>query len=283
MIDIRYSDLHMHGDYSDGRGSLREFAQSALAGGLDTIGFSDHSPVPLKNAWSTKKEKFSSYVDEVIELKKEYEGRLDILLGVELDYIDGMDVKGYMGFDDIPFDYFIGSVHYVYSDILGGYHEVDGPPEEFDYLFEKGFGSDADRLVKQYYSSVRKMASAYRPDFIGHIDLVKKNNTGGKYFSENSRQYMREVNDTLDTIKGFKIPIEINTGAISRGYTKTPYPSEHIMDLCFQKGIKITLNSDAHRPDDVAYMFDEMMIYAGDSGFREILMNKAGDWKSVML
>ena len=280
---IIYSDLHMHGDYSDAKGSLREFVESAIGKGLDTIGFSDHSPVPFENEWSTKKEDFSSYVNEVMELKEEYRGRINILLGVELDYIDGIDVKGYMGFEKIPFDYFIGSVHYVYSSILDGYSEVDGPVEDFVHLLENGFNSDSNALISTYYSTVRKMAAAYKPDFIGHLDLIKKNNRDNEYFDENGELYRKEVNETIDSIKKLNIPVEINTGAISRGYTKVPYPSEYILKLCSEKGMEVTLNSDAHNPGFVAYGFNEMIELARKCGFDEIRMMRSGGWSAVKL
>jgi histidinol-phosphatase (PHP family) len=275
--------MHMHGSYSDGRGTLREFIESAIEKGFSTIGISDHSPVPLENCWSMKLSDLGSYVDEMKKLQKEYHADIDVLLGVELDYIHGLDVKKYIDYKSRGFDYFIGSVHYVYSEILGGHHEVDGPAESFRFLIEKGFGGNADALVQSYYNNVRKMIEEYSPTVIGHIDLIKKNNGSGEYFNENSDFYIDEVNRTLEVVKKHGALLEINTGAISRGYTKIPYPSEYILKKCLEKGIGITLNSDAHEPSNVGYKFMDMIDMAKEIGFEEIYFYNKGYWKSFSL
>ncbi|HPJ20859.1 MAG TPA: histidinol-phosphatase [Clostridia bacterium] len=281
--DILYSDMHMHGSFSDGRGSLREFVLSAIGKGFKAIGFSDHVPVPIDNSWSMKLSDLGSYLEEADALKKEFNGILEIYTGIELDYIDGIDVLKYVDFESRGFDYFIGSVHYVYSEILGGHFEVDGPAESFKSLFYSGFGGDAKALVHGYYNNVRKMVEEYKPTVVGHIDLIKKNNGISEYFSEDSDFYKEEINETLDVIKKQGALLEINTGAISRGYTKIPYPSEYILKKSLEKGIGITLNSDAHQPSNVGYKFMEMIDMAKEKGFREIYFYNQGQWKSFSL
>lgn len=275
--------MHMHSSYSDGRGTLREFIKSAIEKGFSTIGISDHSPVPLENCWSMKLSDLGSYVDEMKKLQNEYHADIEVLLGVELDYIHGMDVKKYIDYQSRRFDYFIGSVHYVYSEILGGHYEVDGPAESFRFLLEKGYEGNADALVQSYYNNVRKMVEEYKPTVIGHIDLIKKNNGSCEYFNEDSDFYIDEVNRTLEVVKKHGALLEINTGAVSRGYTKIPYPSEYILKKCLEKGIGITLNSDAHEPSNVGYKFMDMIDMAKETGFEEIYFYNKGYWKSFSL
>lgn len=275
--------MHMHGSYSDGKGHLREFIESAIEKDFSTIGISDHSPIPLENCWSMKLSDLGSYVDEMRKLKKEYHSDIEVLIGVELDYIEGIDVKDYIDFDSKGFDYFISSVHYVYSEILGGHYEVDGPAESFGFLLENGFEGNIKSLVHGYYSTVRKMVEEYKPMVIGHIDLIKKNNGNGEYFNEDSDFYIDEVNKTLEVVKKHGALLEINTGAISRGYTKIPYPSEYILQKCLEKGIGITLNSDAHEPSNVGYRFKEMIELAKRTGFEEIYFYSKGYWRPFSL
>ncbi len=281
--DIFYSDMHMHGSYSDGRGSLREFIKSAVEKGFSTIGFSDHSPVPLDNCWSMKLSDLNSYIDEISSLKKEYHGRIEVLLGVELDYINGVDVKEYINYESRGFDYFISSVHYVYSKRLGRYFEVDGPADLFNILLEKGFDNDIGLLIQNYYDDVRKMIKDYKPAVIGHLDLIKKNNGTERYFKEESSLYVEEVDKTLEVIKEYGALIEINTGAISRGYTKTPYPSLYILKKCLENGIGITLNSDAHEPSNIGYKFKDIIDMARTIGFAEIYFYSNGEWRPFSL
>ena len=51
--------------------------------------------------------------------------------------------------------------------------------------------------------------------------------------------------------------IEMNTGAMSRGYRKEPYPALFMLDEIKAKGGKILLSSDSHNKDHLIYYFDE--------------------------
>ena len=281
--EIKISDLHMHGSYSDGKGSLREYAKKASDLGIATVGISDHTPLPLDNCWSMKLSDLEQYLEELEGVKKDFKGRTDVLKGIELDYIDGIDVKGYINFEERDFDYFIGSVHYVYSEILDGYYEVDGPRESFAYLLEEGFAGNIRKLVESYYSNVRKMIETYNPKVVAHIDLIKKNNQDNGYFDESSDWYKKQVALTLAKAKEYRSLVEINTGAISRGYTEVPYPSDYILKECLDQGIGITLNSDAHEPANICYLFDEMMEHACKTGYKEIYFLIDGKFMAIEL
>ncbi len=280
---MEYSDMHIHGGYSDGKGTFPEFIKSAAKKNITSLGFSDHSPVPLENSWSMKKSSLGSYLKDLSKLKNDYSGSINLYAGMELDYIPGIDVKGYIDFDYLPLDYFIGSVHYVYSEKLDKYLEVDGPAEDFKFLVEAGFNGDAEAVYKSYYNNVREMISAYIPAIIAHLDLITKNNTGGKYFSTNSESYMEEVEETLNMIKLYGTIVEINSGAMSRGYTNAPYPSAYILSKCFEKEIPMALNSDAHSADTIAYEFDAISDSIKKMGFRELITYQNGKWIPAQL
>jgi len=280
---MNYSDMHTHGCYSDGRGCFSDFIISAEKKGLVSIGFSDHSPVPLSNEWSMEKESLGRYFEELTGIKKQATETLNIYAGLELDYIPGIDVKEYIRFKELPLDYFIGSVHYVYSDILGKYLEVDGSYEDFKFLVEVGFNGNAKAVYKSYYNNVRDMISSYIPAVAAHIDLVTKNNKSGLFFDENNKEYLDEVEETLDLIKLFGTIIEINTGGMSRGYMKRPYPSEYILKKCVEKKIPVTLNSDSHSPENLAYEFNIITEHIKSIGFEELIIYKRGNWTPIRL
>lgn len=279
---MKYSDMHTHGCYSDGRGSFSDFIVSAGKKKLVSLGFSDHSPVPLDNEWSMKKESLANYFEELAYIKHASK-KVDVYVGLELDYIPGIDVKEYIEFDKLPLNYFIGSVHYVYSNILGEYLEVDGSQEDFKFLIESGFNGNSEAVYKSYYNNVREMISSYIPAVAAHIDLVTKNNKNGLFFDENSKEYLDEVEETLDLIKLYGTVIEINAGGMSRGYMKRPYPSEYILNKCLEKKIPVTLNSDSHSPENLAYEFEAITEHIKNIGFEELIIYKSGNWTPVRL
>ena len=60
----------------------------------------------------------------------------------------------------------------------------------------------------------------------------------------------------LDEIVKTDVIVEINTGGISRGWRKTPYPSLDILKKIFSKNIPITISSDAHTVENIDFYLD---------------------------
>lgn len=280
---MKYSDMHTHGCFSDGKGNFSDFVKSADEKGIISLGFSDHSPVPIENVWSMKKTLLKEYFNEINLIKRNTFKNTNIYTGMELDYIPGIDVKKYIDFDNLPLDYFIGSVHYIYSRVLDKYLEVDGPPDQFEFLVKEAFKGNGEDVYKAYYNNVREMICSYVPVVAAHIDLVTKNNKENIYFDTGSSAYLREVEKTLDTIKLYGTIIEINAGGMSRGYMDRPYPSDYILGKCIEKEIPVTLNSDAHSPNTLAYEFDNIIKYIKKRGFKEVIVYKNGNWTPVQL
>ena len=81
------SNYHTHSCYCDGKGQPREYVEFALANGFTALGFSGHAPLPFSNTFSIHSEDYLAYCNEVRALKEEYRGRIDILLGLEIDYV----------------------------------------------------------------------------------------------------------------------------------------------------------------------------------------------------
>ncbi len=273
-----FSDMHMHCVFSDGRGEPAEFAAKGEREGLDSIGFSDHSPVPFENSWSMKRDRLDEYVSTISHLKTRKD-KVNIYAGIELDYIEGVDVSGYIGFPGLDLDYHIGAVHYIYSRKLDRHLEVDGNAEEFKFLVDEGFSGNARDVYGKYYETVRMMINEYRPPVAAHLDILSKNNKNDMFFDEKEEPYIKEVEKTLDCIAKSKTLVEVNTGGMSRGYIDRPYPSDRILKSCLQKGIGVTLNSDAHDPDGMAHMFEETIERLKLLGFERIFIFKEGGWK----
>lgn len=280
---MKYSDMHTHGCYSDGKGNFSDFVKSAEKKGIISLGFSDHSPVPIENVWSMKRSLLEEYFNEIDLIKGSASKNIDVYAGMELDYIPGIDVKKHIDFENLPLDYFIGSVHYIYSSVLGKYLEVDGPPDQFEILVKDGFSGKGEDVYKAYYNNVREMICTYAPVVAAHIDLITKNNIDNMYFDTGSVEYLLEVEETLDTIKLYGTIIEINAGGMSRGYMNRPYPSDYILNKCIEKEIPVTLNSDAHSPNTLAYGFDNIIECVKKIGIKEIIVYQKGNWAPIQL
>lgn len=263
----KISTMHLHTRYSDGLNDAYEYIEEAIRLGLKSIGISDHSPTPFESNWAMKKEDLPKYIKELDCLKKEYKSYINVYAGLELDYIQNLDVKKYIDFEQLNLDYSIGSVHYIYSDIWGDYGTVDNSQEDVDDLFIKGFNKDSTLFVERYYETVREMINAYDPILIAHIDVLEKRNIKRTLFNPNTNEYKEQVEKTLDCVN--HSCVEVNTGAMSKDIDVL-YPSEYILKSCLQKNIPISINSDCHFISGLLFGYDEALSLLRKIGYKEV-------------
>ena len=100
-------DLHMHTTYCDGQDSAEAMVLSAIENGLEFAGISGHSFTPHDPSYCMSRKGTQQYIEEIRGLKAKYADSITLLLGIELDR--------YADTDTDPYDYLIGSVHYIFS------------------------------------------------------------------------------------------------------------------------------------------------------------------------
>jgi histidinol-phosphatase (PHP family) len=138
-------------------------------------------------------------------------------------------------------------------------------------------------MVKAYYSLLTEMISKRPPDIAGHIDILRKNNAGDRFFSEKFQWYRLAVETALNEIKNKGIIVEVNTGGISRGYTTEVYPSVWIMKMMREMKIPVVLNSDAHNPDWIDAYYEKALTMIKSAGYTTQRVLIDGVWQDVKL
>ena len=261
-----YSNLHTHTSYSDGKHSVRENIESAIKLGMKSLGFSDHCYTYFDTSYCIPKDKVGDYIKEVRDLGKEYRDQIEIYLGYELDGYAIMEKREL-------YDYIIGDVHYVRTP--DGLKAVDLSGEEYFSIVNNYFGGDHVALAKDYYEGYAEKIAQMRPDVLGHIDLVAKYS----YVDEQSPKYQKIALEALDASLDVCPILEMNTGAISRGYRKIPYPAPFFFDLIKSKGAKITLSSDSHNANNLIYFFDESAELLRSNGIKSIVAFVGGKFE----
>ena len=192
---MNYANLHTHSIYSDGAHTPREIIDQAISSEMTAIGISDHSYTFFDTRYCLAKEKNSQYINELRSLKEEYRGKIDVLVGIELDGFS----KGYERSD---FDYIIGSCHYINFD--GEYISVDSNIEGVRYGIEKYCGGDALEFARRYYNTYTELICSMRPDILGHIDLVAKLGAVDESSAEYRKMALSALCDALIN-EGFRV------------------------------------------------------------------------------
>lgn len=239
-------DLHTHTQYSDGAATTEQMVQSAIAKGLAEIGISDHSYTHFDESYCMRKDAVAPYVAEIAALKQKYAGKIVVRCGIEQDL--------YSLESTAPYEYAIGSVHYLR--VAGEYYPIDKDKASFVELCRVGFGGDYYALAEAYFAQVALFAHRSDIAIIGHLDLIAKFNDGD-LFDERHPRYLAAAKGCVDALVGANKVFEINTGAMSRGYRKEPYPAGALLAYIRQKGGKLVLSSDAHAVDTIAYGFED--------------------------
>ena len=240
-------DLHVHTTYSDGENTPKEMVLAAIEKGMTTIGFSDHSYTPFDLECCIPCDRLDAYKAEIAALKEKYRDKIEILCGIEQDYYSETPTDDY--------DYVIGSAHYLC--LNGQYVAVDIRPEEITAAVDRHFGGDIYALCEAYYQKVADIVDKTNADIIGHFDLISKFNENGELFDPSHPRYVAAYTAAADRLIKAGKRFEINTGAMSRGYRTTPYPSKPIYDYIKQNGGKFILSSDSHAAENLCFQFDE--------------------------
>jgi len=270
---------HTHSYYSDGNSHPEEYVRQAISLGFDLLGFTEHSPLPFDNNFSFKEEKKEEYLSLFSGLKSRYKGQIDLVLGMEMDYIPGI-MEDFESFTTgFGLDYSIGSVHLVRNREKEALWFIDGPLAlTYDAGLNEIFGGDIRKAVAAYYGQVNEMLQTQSFDIIGHLDKIKMHNRG-RYFTEDEAWYRELVSGTLQLIKEKGVIVEVNTRGIYKKRSDTTYPGPGILKQIKQLNIPVMINSDAHHPHEIDGAFVLALSLVKESGIKELVGFSNHEWK----
>ena len=232
-------------------GEPTELAAQAEKAGLTEIGFSDHSPMKRDDFddWRMLDRELAEYVAKV-EFARRKHPNLIIRLALEVDYLPGHEdwirdlARRY------PWDYLIGSVHYISESWA-----IDSPSQ-----ISKWKDREPIEVWSAYFERLAMAAESGLFEIIAHPDLCKK----FCFIPEEdcTPLFMR----FLEAVKRHDIAMELNTSGL-RKECREIYPSPAIVQLAAKMGVPITFGSDAHAPTEVGMNFIEAIELARSAGY----------------
>ncbi|QCT94122.1 histidinol-phosphatase [Caminibacter mediatlanticus TB-2] len=245
-------DLHNHTPLCNhAEGNPQEYIDNAIKKNIVVYGFADHAPMEFDKKYRMSFEDMPKYEKLIKNLKKEYEDKIKILVGYEVDftpkkYLDKRVLEANV-------DYLIGSVHFL--DNWG----FDNP--EFLKEWNK---RDVDDVYKEYFSLIEEMANSKLFQIVGHLDLIK-------VFGYKPKKNIKDLaKNAIKAIKKADMTIEINTAGL-RKPVKELYPSDELLEMILEENINLTLSSDAHSPNQVGFASDETINKLKSLGVSELI------------
>ncbi len=239
-------------------GAPFEYAEHAIKMGLEEIGFSDHAPFVVRElpGITMKHEELPDYYRMIEEVRAKYQNQLRIKIAIEADFVPGYEDKTKALLDDYPYDYVIGSVHYIKN------WGFDNPDER-----NKWDDQSINAVYCDYYELLRQSAESGLYDIIAHPDLVKK------FGHRATEDILEEIEKTANTFKQCGVAIEINTSGL-RKPVKEMYPALSNLKIYAKAGVPLTFGSDSHQPTDVGCDFDKALALAKEAGYTEYVLFK---------
>lgn len=266
------TNFHTHSTFCDGANTLEENVLTAIEKGIKILGFSSHSTWPAWVGVKMKLEDFETYCQNINFLKLKYAEQIDIRLGFEGDFIPTVCRPDFLAYKKFAPEFLIGSVHYLYNGETDftKIRAVDNTPQILLDTLKNTYNNDEKKLIQHYFATQRQMLSTCNFSIIGHPDLIRKFNDKIHFFDEGADWYKQELKETAKAISSAGVICEVNTGAISRQWQKTPYPSEYFLSLLHERNVPVMINSDAHSAQNLDCAFDQSLALVKKVGYKEL-------------
>jgi histidinol-phosphatase (PHP family) len=247
------ADYHMHTPLCHHAvGEPVEYAARALELGLKEIGFSDHGPMDRDDFddWRMSFSDLDDYVGKV-KLAQAQFPKLKVKLGLEVDYLPGWEAWIRQLAARHPWDYFIGSVHYVSES-----WDLDNPKKLSEWKKRDPF-----EVWTAYFDRLTMAAESQLFDVIGHADLCKK------FCFVPTQDCTHLYERFLRAAAANDVAIEINSSGLRKD-CREMYPSPQIVQMAADLNVPLTFGSDAHAPGEVGMDFTQAIQLAKDSGYK---------------
>lgn len=263
-------NYHIHTSYSGDmirENKLSEtperYAEAAKEKGFDEICFTEHlvigrsSALPIF-AHGMDAAKLGEYFSRILALRKKYP-RPKILIGAEVDWFPDKreEIKKFLS--HYPFDCILGSVHSLDGESEG----IEVFEEQRDEFWKKLSPKELYGRYAKYYLAVQEMAKSGICDIVTHLDLIKRD----AHLPEKDTWPL--VAETIDAIAKNNLCVEVNTGGM-RKRIKEMHPTLQALKLCRQKGIPVTIGTDAHKVEQIDFHLESGMKLIRDAGYTEI-------------
>jgi histidinol-phosphatase (PHP family) len=244
------TDYHIHTTYSDGKEGPEAYIEAALSRGLREIGFSDHlNPAGEHLKWCMDHGRLPEYAEHIMRLGREHP-EIAVRMGIEVDYLPNREKETDRLINSFPFDYIIGSVHYL------GEETVDLGPEFY-------IGRDIDEIYENYFNLVCEAAATGFFDIIGHPDLVRIH----RYMPEGDITHLYSM--IASAFEIHDVAFELNTNGRNKPLNDF-YPDRKYLVLFAEHGVPVCVNSDAHFPERIGQYFEEAYDLLRRAGYREM-------------
>jgi histidinol-phosphatase (PHP family) len=231
-------------------GEPREYAEVAWRRGLKGIIVTCHNPLPEGYAAGSRMypDQFDDYLELVEETRQAMAGKVDVRLGLEADFVPGLEAWIERQLASADFHYVLGSVH----------------PQIEEY-WQRYFSGDPIEYQKGYFRHLAEAAETGLYDCLSHPDLVKNLFPEAWEYSRVEAHVLR----CLDRIAETGIAMELNTSGLNKAIAEMN-PNPRMLRAMREREIPVVVGGDAHTPQRVGDRFLDAYSLLGEAGYGEV-------------
>lgn len=259
--------------YHGSGAELDEYVERAIRLGFERYSVTEHPPLPegwvpnerLMAELAMPLSQLPAYIEYALAMKKRYEGRIELTVGLEMDYLDGSEsfsdqlMKPYL---DVLEDAVV-SVHYLPGE--GGMYCVDFTAEDMRRNLLPAYGS-MDSLAEAYFDHMeRAIAWAAKLPMrkrIGHPLLIRKFRTELPPIDETLLR--RRLERVAGLLAESGVGLDVNTAGLRVATCGEAYAPEWFVRRCQAAGVQVVYGSDSHKPEQVGFGYEWFEAAADD-------------------
>ncbi|CAN5187086.1 histidinol-phosphatase [soil metagenome] len=251
MSDPIYFDSHMHTPLCHhAYGQPEEYAATAIGRGLRGIIVTCHAPLPegMSPSVRMRRDQFDEYVALVARATDALTGQLEVKLGMETDFVPGLETYIAELHARAPFHHCLGSIHYF-------------TPE-----YRSACGTDDLKSFQLgYFENLARSAETGLFDTLSHPDLIKNVSPDSWEFDE----FREAIGAALDRIAAAGTAMELNTSGAHKSYPEMN-PGPEMLRMMADRGIPVVISSDSHLPERVGEGFETALESVAAAGFENV-------------
>ena len=243
---------------------MEALCEAAVLTGIEEIGISEHFDSHPDDE-CTGFFQVDEWWKEFERCKREYQGVLTLKAGLELSEPHQYPQEVNEILDAHPWDYTIGSLHWIGDRIIFKDPYFEQSPQE---AYEK------------YFVELHRMVELGRFNILGHMDIVKRR--GFEHYGDfHVKEYEKFIRPVLRTLVRRDLALEVNTITLRRSIQE-PSPNFQVLSWFKEEGGRwISLGSDAHEAADVGANLKDAMRLITAAGFKDVVSYNSGRPTSI--
>lgn len=235
--------------------NVAAYRDAATAAGIEELGVSEHVHrfTQALDVWDHPFWRLNAHDD--LDAYCEFLRANDLRVGIEADFVPGTEDKMANLLEGRPFDYVVGSVHFLGSDAF----------DDADYDVW-GTHGDPEVVWGRYFESVAEAARSGLFDILAHPDLVKVWGADRPVPDRDLRHYYEPL---VEAVAETGIAVEMSTAGLRKPVGEI-YPAPSLAAMFAEAGAKFCLSSDAHLPEQVGFRYADAIELLHEIGVNEI-------------